>query len=115
MKHVILIIMDGLGDRPNMERDGKTALGYFIGNDVSSRLLQYRTSQFYLGKSFDGFYPNGPYIAIDEIKDPHNLKIQTMVNGDLRQDSNTSYMIFPMAFRTSRFPQNLKGIYNNKL
>jgi 2-keto-4-pentenoate hydratase/2-oxohepta-3-ene-1,7-dioic acid hydratase in catechol pathway len=69
-------------------------LGYFIGNDVSSRLLQYRTSQFYLGKSFDGFYPNGPYLSVDEIENPQNLKIQTIVNGDLRQDSNTEYMIF---------------------
>ncbi len=90
-----LCVMIGSKARNVEEKDALNhVLGYFIGNDVSSRLLQYRTSQFYLGKSFDGFYPNGPYIAIDEIKDPHNLKIQTMVNGDLRQDSNTSYMIF---------------------
>ncbi len=71
-------------------------LGYFIGNDVSSRLMQYRTSQFYLGKSFDNFYPDGPYISIGEINDPQNLKIQTKVNGELRQNSNTEFMIFPV-------------------
>jgi 2-keto-4-pentenoate hydratase/2-oxohepta-3-ene-1,7-dioic acid hydratase in catechol pathway len=71
-------------------------LGYFIGNDVSSRIMQFKTSQFYLGKSFDNFYPNGPYISINEIKNPQNLKIRTTVNGELRQDSNTSNMIFPI-------------------
>ncbi len=69
-------------------------LGYFIGNDVSSRILQNRTSQFYLGKSLDNFYPNGPYISVDEIDDPQKLKIQTMVNGEIRQNSSTEYMIF---------------------
>jgi len=72
-------------------------LGYFIGNDASSRLMQYRTSQFYLGKSFDNFYPNGPYISIGEIEDPQNLKIQTRVNGELRQDSSTQFMIFSIS------------------
>ncbi len=71
-------------------------LGYFIGNDVSSRLMQYKTTQFFLGKSFDNFYPNGPYISIGEINDPQNLTIQTRVNGELRQDSNTGLMIFPV-------------------
>jgi 2-keto-4-pentenoate hydratase/2-oxohepta-3-ene-1,7-dioic acid hydratase in catechol pathway len=72
-------------------------LGYFAGNDVSSRLLQFKTTQFYLGKSFDGFYPHGPYISIGEIEDPQKLKIQTRVNGELRQDSNTEFMIFPVS------------------
>lgn len=69
--------------------------GYFIGNDVSSRELQYRTSQYLLGKTLDGFYPNGPSIVTrDEIPDPQDLWIRTVVNGSLRQDSSTSNMIF---------------------
>jgi 2-keto-4-pentenoate hydratase/2-oxohepta-3-ene-1,7-dioic acid hydratase in catechol pathway len=69
--------------------------GYFIGNDVSSRELQYRTSQYLLGKTLDGFYPNGPSIVTrDEIPDPQDLWIRTVVNGNLRQDSSTSNMIF---------------------
>ncbi|WP_337860001.1 fumarylacetoacetate hydrolase family protein [Ferroplasma sp.] len=92
-----LCVMIGKTARNVKEEDAfNYILGYFAGNDVSSRLLQYRTSQFYLGKSMDNFYPNGPYISIDEIKDPQNLKIQTIVNGELRQNSNTSYMIFPV-------------------
>ena len=69
--------------------------GYFIGNDVSSRELQYRTSQYLLGKTLDGFYPNGPSIVTrDEIPGPQDLWIRTVVNGSLRQDSSTSNMIF---------------------
>jgi 2-keto-4-pentenoate hydratase/2-oxohepta-3-ene-1,7-dioic acid hydratase in catechol pathway len=69
--------------------------GYFIGNDLSARNLQYRTSQYLLGKTLDGFYPNGPFLATsDEIGDPQALNIVTKVNGTVRQNSNTSNMIF---------------------
>lgn len=73
----------------------KYIFGYYVGNDVSSRALQYRTSQFLLGKSLDSFYPNGPYLVTrDEIEDPQTLDIMTRVNGSVRQSSNTSNMIF---------------------
>ena len=69
--------------------------GYFIGNDISSRELQYRTTQYLLGKSLEGFYPNGPSVVTgDDIKDPQNLRIKTIVNGEVRQNSNTNNMIF---------------------
>lgn len=48
-----------------------------------------------MGKSFPGFAPMGPYlVTADEISDPQNLKLWLRVNGQLRQDSNLSYMIF---------------------
>lgn len=73
----------------------KYVFGYFIGNDVSSRELQLRTSQYLLGKTLDGFYPNGPSVVTkEEISNPQNLKIRTTVNGEIRQNSNTSNMIF---------------------
>lgn len=73
----------------------KYVFGYFIGNDVSARELQYRTSQYLLGKTLDGFYPNGPSIVTkEEIPDPQNMWIKTKVNGEVRQDSNTKNMIF---------------------
>lgn len=73
----------------------KYVFGYFIGNDISSRELQYRTSQYLLGKTLDHFYPNGPYlVTTDEIENPHNLDIKTLVNNEMRQDSNTGNMIF---------------------
>jgi 2-keto-4-pentenoate hydratase/2-oxohepta-3-ene-1,7-dioic acid hydratase in catechol pathway len=76
--------------------------GYFIGNDVSARDLQFRTSQWLLGKSGDGFYPCGPFITTaDEIRDPQKLTIRTRLNGELRQDSDTSYMIFSCSYLIS--------------
>ena len=48
-----------------------------------------------IGKTLDGFGPIGPYfVSADLIGDPNNLKIETYVNGEQRQSSNTSFMIF---------------------
>ena len=72
--------------------------GYFTANDMSVRDLQFRTSQWLLGKSHDKFFPTAPYlVSADEVGDPQNLKLFTWVNGELRQNSNTSDMIFSVA------------------
>lgn len=69
--------------------------GYCNVNDLSARDLQLRTHQWLLGKSCDGFSPLGPYLVTsDEVGDPNQLSIQCTVNGELRQSSNTSDMIF---------------------
>lgn len=69
--------------------------GYAAVNDLSARDLQLRTQQWLLGKSCDGFCPIGPYlVTADEVGDPNRLAIQSIVNGEIRQDSNTSDMIF---------------------
>ena len=69
--------------------------GYTIVNDVSVRDWQNRTRQFTMGKSFDTHGPTGPAIvSADELGDPHDLDIRTLVNGEIRQDSNTKHMIF---------------------
>lgn len=75
-------------------------LGYTCGNDVSARdwQKQWGGSQWSRGKSFDTFCPLGPAIVTkDEVKDPNALAIQTRVNGEVRQDSNTRDMIFDVA------------------
>jgi 2-keto-4-pentenoate hydratase/2-oxohepta-3-ene-1,7-dioic acid hydratase in catechol pathway len=72
--------------------------GYCNANDLSARDLQFRTSQWLLGKTCDKFCPIGPYlVSSDEVRDPDNLHIRTMVNGEIRQNSNTSDMIFSCA------------------
>jgi 2-keto-4-pentenoate hydratase/2-oxohepta-3-ene-1,7-dioic acid hydratase in catechol pathway len=72
--------------------------GYTIFNDVSARDLQFRTSQWFKGKSLDGSCPMGPVIATaDEIPDPQRLRLQLSVNGVKKQDSNTGDMIFSVA------------------
>ena len=69
--------------------------GYCTGNDFSARDLQRLTSQFMIGKTHDGFAPLGPYLVTsDLVGDPNNLRLETRVNGEQRQDWNTSDMIF---------------------
>ena len=67
--------------------------GFTCANDVTARDLQKRDVQFTRGKSFDTFCPLGPCLETD--LDPSNLSIRTRVNGQVRQDANTSQMIFP--------------------
>jgi 2-keto-4-pentenoate hydratase/2-oxohepta-3-ene-1,7-dioic acid hydratase in catechol pathway len=77
--------------------------GYTILNDVTSRRLQRGHQQWFLGKSLDGFCPMGPCLLTrDEIADPGQLRIQTRVNGELRQDGFVREMIFdiPMLVET---------------
>lgn len=72
--------------------------GYCAVNDLSARDLQMRTHQWLLGKSCDKFSPIGPYLVTsDEVGNPNDLALKTYVNGELRQDSNTSDMIFSCA------------------
>ena len=69
--------------------------GYCSVNDLSARDLQMRTPQWLLGKSCDDFSPLGPYlVTADEVGNPNDLEIKCVVNGDIRQHSNTSDMIF---------------------
>lgn len=69
--------------------------GYTIVNDISARDLQYRDLQWIRGKSLDTWAPLGPvFVSADEIPDPYALRIQTTVNGELRQDAPVSDMLF---------------------
>lgn len=75
-----------------------TVFGYFTTNDMSVRDLQFRTSQWLLGKTPDKFFPTAPYlVTADEVADPQNLGLTCVVNGELRQNSNTADMIFSVA------------------
>jgi 2-keto-4-pentenoate hydratase/2-oxohepta-3-ene-1,7-dioic acid hydratase in catechol pathway len=68
--------------------------GYTIVNDVSVRDWQVKTSQWVLGKSFDTHGPMGPWLVTGGELDPRALPIRTLVNGDVRQSSNTKHLIF---------------------
>lgn len=68
--------------------------GYTVINDVSARDWQRHSPTFTMGKSFDTHGPIGPWIVTaDEIPDPQALDIKCMVNGEVRQNSNTSDML----------------------
>ena len=72
--------------------------GYTCGNDLSTRDLQFaRGGQWVLSKTFDGFAPVGPCLVPAGELDPNHLDISSTVNGEVRQSSNTSDMIFPLA------------------
>ena len=72
--------------------------GYTIMNDVSAREVQTAHRQWYFGKSLDGFTPLGPWIVTaDSVEFPPKLRIQSRVNGELRQDSNTEQFIHGIA------------------
>lgn len=73
--------------------------GYTIFLDITARKMQISDRNinlpWYRSKNFDTFGPIGPRIrSKNEIKDPHNLEIQLMINGEIRQKSNTKHMIF---------------------
>ena len=73
----------------------KVIAGFVTCNDVSVRDWQMKSPTFTLGKSFDTHSPFGPHLTtFDEVNGPHNLSIKTWVNGELRQDSNTSNLVY---------------------
>ncbi len=68
--------------------------GYFVADDVSARDWQFHSPTFTMGKSFDTHGPIGPWIVTaDEVPDPQDLDLRTLVNGERRQSSNTGQMI----------------------
>ncbi|MBO4897499.1 MAG: fumarylacetoacetate hydrolase family protein [Clostridia bacterium] len=79
--------------------------GYTVGNDMSVREVQKATTQWILGKSFDKFAPLGPSIVTKDSIDVSSLTIQSRVNGELRQNSNTKNMIFTCAEIVSHIAQ----------
>jgi 2,4-diketo-3-deoxy-L-fuconate hydrolase len=72
--------------------------GFTVMNDVSGREAQFSDSQWFRGKSFDGFAPVGPFIVTpDEMGDVNNLRLTAKVDGEIMQDGNTRDMIFDVS------------------
>jgi 2-keto-4-pentenoate hydratase/2-oxohepta-3-ene-1,7-dioic acid hydratase in catechol pathway len=88
----------GVGGR-NIRKDDamRHVFGYTVINDVTARDLQNSHGQWFKGKSLDAFCPMGPYVVTtDEFGDPHTKAIALRVNGVMKQQGNTSDMIFPV-------------------
>ena len=82
--------------------------GYCTGNDFSARDLQFKTSQYMIGKSCDGFAPIGPWlVSADEVPDPQALTVACRVNGEVRQSSSTADMVFTCAQLVAYASQHL--------
>jgi len=98
------------GDVKNVSEEDahKYVFGYTILNDVSARNVQTRHKQWYFGKSLSGFCPMGPYIVTaDEIAYPPKLDIRSRINGELRQDSNTSLLLFGIDYVISELSRGM--------
>jgi 2-keto-4-pentenoate hydratase/2-oxohepta-3-ene-1,7-dioic acid hydratase in catechol pathway len=100
-----------------VERALDYVAGYTVANDVSARDLARRAematgSAFHFDwvgqKCFDGSCPIGPWIVpADDIADPQNLKLKLWVNDVIKQDSNTSEMIFTLAEQIAHLSKNM--------
>ena len=91
----LVAVIGRAGRRISAERAASHVFGYCVGNDVTERMWQHRTPQWSLGKSFDTHAPIGPWITTaDEVADPHALGLRCLVNGSVRQASNTQHLVF---------------------
>ena len=90
----LVIIIGKSGKHIPREKAKDHILGYTIGNDVSARTLQFRGSQWILGKSLDNFAPIGPTIIPPHAFDFESATITTTVNGEVRQQAKLQQMIF---------------------
>jgi 2-keto-4-pentenoate hydratase/2-oxohepta-3-ene-1,7-dioic acid hydratase in catechol pathway len=74
-------------------------LGYTAGNDVSDRKVQYASGQWVQGKGYDTYCPLGPVVETE--LDPGKVQVQSRLNGEVRQNSNTEVLIFSVPFLVS--------------
>ncbi len=105
---VEIVIVMGKDCKDILEQDAKNyVFGYTVGNDLSARDLQMKTTQWLLGKTCDNFGPIGPYLVTKDEVDINNLDIKCFVNGELRQSSNTKNMIFNCDYIVSYLSKHL--------
>ena len=90
----LVIIIGKSGKNIPREKAKEHILGYTVGNDVSARTLQFRGSQWILGKSLDNFAPIGPTIVAPNDFDFESATITTTVNSEIRQQAKLEQMIF---------------------
>ncbi len=84
--------------------------GYTLLNDVSARDVQFKDAQITLGKNFNGFAPIGPCITTaDEMAEPGNVRVRSILNGKVMQDASTSEWLFPLP-RLLSFLSNIMAL-----
>ena len=90
----LAVIIGKGGANISIENAMNHVFGYTCANDISARDLQRRHGQFFKGKTLDGTCPLGPCIVPASDLDPSDLSIQLRLNGELKQNSRTSKMLF---------------------
>ncbi|WP_426183672.1 fumarylacetoacetate hydrolase family protein [Microbacterium sp. TWP3-1-2b2] len=82
--------------------------GYTVVNDITARDIQFSEAQWSRCKSFDGFTPTGPFVVTaDEIADPQDLHIWTVVDGHTVQDATTGQMVRSVATLIAHLSQSI--------
>jgi 2-keto-4-pentenoate hydratase/2-oxohepta-3-ene-1,7-dioic acid hydratase in catechol pathway len=82
--------------------------GYTVVNDITARDIQFSEAQWSRCKSFDGFTPTGPFaVTADEIPDPQDLHIWTVVDGHRVQDASTGQMVRSVALLISHLSRSV--------
>lgn len=97
---------------PAKDVDAANALshvwGYTVVNDITARNIQFAEAQWSRCKSFDGFTPTGPFVVTaDEVADPQDLHIWTVVDGHTVQDASTGQMVRSVATLIAHLSQSL--------
>ncbi|MDF2512776.1 MAG: Fumarylacetoacetate hydrolase family protein [Herbinix sp.] len=93
----LAVIIGKKGINISKEEAYEYIYGYSVLNDVSARDLQKNHQQWFKGKSLDTFCPIGPWVVTkDEVPEPQNLKVQSIIDGEVRQSANTNLMIHPI-------------------
>jgi 2-keto-4-pentenoate hydratase/2-oxohepta-3-ene-1,7-dioic acid hydratase in catechol pathway len=93
----LAVVIGKAGKRIPKDQALAHVAGVTVMNDVSGRQAQFADSQWFRGKSFDTFAPLGPaLVTLDELGDPHNLRLTAKLNGRLMQDGHTRDLIFDL-------------------
>ncbi|GAC1424083.1 MAG: fumarylacetoacetate hydrolase family protein [Actinomycetota bacterium] len=95
----LVVVVRGLVRKADRAQAAEAILGYTIGNDVTARDLQASDGQWTRAKGFDSFAPLGPWIETDV--DPASLMIETRLNGETKQSSNSKHLIFDPVYLVS--------------
>ena len=102
----LAVVIGSRARRVSEEEALSYVFGYTLINDVSARDLQFGDGQWVRGKGLDGFAPLGPYVTTrDDVRDVQSLHIEGRLNGEVMQSSNTSKMIFGVAYLVSYLSQ----------
>ncbi len=92
----LTIVIGKGGKNISREQAMEHVFGYTIVNDVTARDVQMRHQQWDMGKSFDTFCPMGPWIVTADELDGRDTRVRCWVNGELRQDAQTTDLIFDL-------------------
>lgn len=97
----LAVIIGRPGFRIPREQAAEHVFGYTIFNDVTARDVQKGEKQWFRGKSFATFAPMGPFVVTPDELDASNVRVEMRVNGETRQSSSTSNLIFDVPFLVS--------------